>query len=326
MNDITTTTAGAVVRNIDVITAEIQFYKNQAGEAILEIGHRLIEAKEQLQHGEWLNWLQDSVEFSEATAQRFMRIAREYTNPSPVTDLGIAKAVVLLALPPEDREEFLEENPVESMSKRELEQAVREKREALEAKAAAEAQAEKQRLELEAAENLAAEAEAEAQRAKAEKEELERELEQLRNKELELAPEQDQQTLEIIRKQAAAEAKKEAEEKLRAKIEKAAAGKAAAETDLQQAKTELERVKAIHEKEQADLAGKVKKLESQLIAANSTTMTVFKTHFDGVQISINKMLGLIREESDGEIRGKLTAAMAALCRTVLESEEITNEQ
>ena len=81
-------TAGTpVARDIGVITAEILLYKRQAGVSILEIGRRLNEAKAQLSHGEWLPWLEHQVEFSEASAQRFMRLAREYPNPSPVTDL-----------------------------------------------------------------------------------------------------------------------------------------------------------------------------------------------------------------------------------------------
>lgn len=58
--------------------------------------------------GEWLPWPEEKVEFLEATAQRFMRLAREYTNPSLVTDLGVSKALVLLALPASERDEFWE--------------------------------------------------------------------------------------------------------------------------------------------------------------------------------------------------------------------------
>lgn len=75
-------------RSIEVITAEIWLYKQQAGAAILEIGRRLIEAKAQLSHGDWLPWLEEKVEFSEVTAQRFMRLAREYENPSLVSHLA----------------------------------------------------------------------------------------------------------------------------------------------------------------------------------------------------------------------------------------------
>lgn len=54
-------------------------------------------------------WLAEKVDFSEATAQRFMRLAKEYSNPSPVADLGVSKALVLLALPDFERDEFVSE-------------------------------------------------------------------------------------------------------------------------------------------------------------------------------------------------------------------------
>lgn len=123
-------------RGIETITEEIIFYKNVGGQAVLEIGKRLIEAKAQLKHGEWLPWLSEKVEFSEASAQRFMQLAREYENPALVRDLGASKALVLLALPASERENFAqekhvvngEEKSVSEMSKRELEEAIRQRK------------------------------------------------------------------------------------------------------------------------------------------------------------------------------------------------------
>ena len=66
-------------RDLDVITQEIVFYKRQAGSALLEIGNRLNEAKDQLEHGKWLDWLREKVDISERSAQNFMRLAREYS-------------------------------------------------------------------------------------------------------------------------------------------------------------------------------------------------------------------------------------------------------
>lgn len=123
-------------RTIETITAEIEQLKARGGEVIIEIGKRLIEAKEQLPHGEWAAWLADRVEFSERTAQEFMKIAREWSNPRTLADLGKSKALKLLLLPPAERDEFLEAHDVPNMSTRELEQAIRERDEA---KAAAEA-------------------------------------------------------------------------------------------------------------------------------------------------------------------------------------------
>ena len=67
----------AAVRDIGIITTEILRLKQDAGNAILSIGQRLIEAKAMLPHGEWLPWLTEQVEFSERTARNFMRLARE---------------------------------------------------------------------------------------------------------------------------------------------------------------------------------------------------------------------------------------------------------
>ncbi len=122
-------------RPIEIITNEIIFYKQMAGSAIVEIGQRLMEAKQQLAHGEWLPWLEDKVQFSEASAQRFMRLAKEYSNPSALTDLGVSKALSLLALPVAEREEFAaekhevngEEKSIDEMTTRELEQAIKER-------------------------------------------------------------------------------------------------------------------------------------------------------------------------------------------------------
>lgn len=120
-------------RTIETITDEILRLKTDAGNAIIGIGQRLIEAKELLSHGEWLPWLTEQAEFSERTAQDFMRLAREWSNPQTLADLGKAKALKLLLLPPAEREEFMEAHDVPNMSTRELEQALRERDEAVEA-------------------------------------------------------------------------------------------------------------------------------------------------------------------------------------------------
>ena len=49
--------APAEERDIETITGEIIQLKQDAGNAILGIGQRLIEAKAMLSHGEWLPWL-----------------------------------------------------------------------------------------------------------------------------------------------------------------------------------------------------------------------------------------------------------------------------
>lgn len=153
-------------RGIETITEEIIFYKNVGGQAVIEIGRRLTEAKAQLKHGEWLPWLREKVEFSETSAQNFMRIAREYGNTHLVGDFGASKALVLLALPASERENFAqekhlvngEEKSVSEMSKRELKEAIRQRK-------LAELKAAETARELDRQKEATAEAEAAAEKA-----------------------------------------------------------------------------------------------------------------------------------------------------------------
>lgn len=106
------------------------FYKQQTAQNIIEIGKRLIKAKEQLAHGEWGKWLEEKVEFKSTTASKYMRVAREFSNFQTCENLTQSKIFTLLELPSEDREEFLEENPVEDMTTRELMEAIKAKKQA----------------------------------------------------------------------------------------------------------------------------------------------------------------------------------------------------
>ena len=127
------------LRTIDTITAEINYYKQQTAQNIIEIGRRLIEAKQKLPHGQWTNWLRDTVEFSQQTATNFMNIAMQYSNSQPVGNLSYTKLVALLQVPDAEREDFLakkhvvngEEKTVDEMSKREFEAVVKERNKAV---------------------------------------------------------------------------------------------------------------------------------------------------------------------------------------------------
>lgn len=61
-----------------------------------EAGKLLIEAKQQVRHGEWMPWLKANVAFSERTAQGYMRVAR---NTKRVADLPLREALKTLAEP-----------------------------------------------------------------------------------------------------------------------------------------------------------------------------------------------------------------------------------
>ncbi|WP_144251287.1 DUF3102 domain-containing protein, partial [Mycobacterium tuberculosis] len=74
------------------------------------IGGKLIEAKELVTHGEWGTWLQNNVNYSQSTANNFMRVATEYSDSQVFANLSYSQAVALLAVPSEEREQFVADN------------------------------------------------------------------------------------------------------------------------------------------------------------------------------------------------------------------------
>jgi len=131
-----------IERTPQIIAAEINKIKQQTCKIMLsnamEIGKRLKEAKDLLAHGEWGNWLVESVSYSQRTANRLMQLFEEYgdklfaagndnrSNSSAQTNLTYYQAVILLGLPENEREEFILQHDVEAMTTRELNQALKE--------------------------------------------------------------------------------------------------------------------------------------------------------------------------------------------------------
>lgn len=128
-----------VNRTPEVIAAEINSIKEQTRKVVLynsiEIGRKLVEAKELVPHGEWGNWLEEEVDYSKSTANNLMKIFEEYgsTQITLLDDnlksqafgnLNYSQAVLLLGLPSDDREKFVEDNKVDEMSTRELKKAI----------------------------------------------------------------------------------------------------------------------------------------------------------------------------------------------------------
>jgi len=138
---------------LEQLTTEILIYKQQTAQNIIEIGRRLIHAKEVLPHGAWGKWLEERVEFSQEQARRLMRVANECSNSTAMLNLPSTKVFALLDVPTEEREQFIQEphqlptgetKTVDEMTTRELQETIRAWKAA--EKAAAEAQAEKERL------------------------------------------------------------------------------------------------------------------------------------------------------------------------------------
>ena len=134
MSGLTTRTPGLIAAEINKIkedTKRILIYNS------IEIGRKLTEAKELVPHGEWGNWLKTEVDYSKSTANNLMKIFQEYgadqisllgenLKSQTFGNLNYSQATLLLGVPAEEREKFVEENTVEEMSARELKKAIEE--------------------------------------------------------------------------------------------------------------------------------------------------------------------------------------------------------
>lgn len=301
-------------RDIDVITEEINFYKQQAGMAILEIGKRLVEAKEQLSHGEWLPWLEKKVEFSERSAQQYIRLWREYGKSATVADLGVRKALVLLALPDTERDSFAgEKHEVNGKEKTAAEMTVKELEKAVAERNAAREEAEKAKADLFAAR-------AAARDARSHVEELQGQLEELKNRPTEVAIEQRDATEEQLaaarREVEKAAARRMAE--LEDALEKARSDAAAAEERKEAAEAELR--DAERERDSALDAAQGYKAEAEAAhkmaaVASSEGMTKFKVVFDQTVENVNTLAVLLQALPDSQ-QEKLRRALLALADQV----------
>lgn len=128
-------------RSLATVTAEIRAYQDAARRMAvqysIEIGRRLIEAKEMVGHGEWGAYLREELGFSQSTANNHMAMFRAYAADQMRLDgdnlknqafgnLTYTQALALLALPSEEeREAFVESHDMAGLSTRELREELR---------------------------------------------------------------------------------------------------------------------------------------------------------------------------------------------------------
>lgn len=299
-------------RTIEVITDEILDAQRRGGQAVLDIGRGLLEAKSMLPHGEWLPWLNTRIGYSEKTAQNFMRLAREFSNPQALADLGATKALALLALPADEREQFVQEHNVVDMTTRQLEQAIRERDEAR--KAAEDARADaltaeqaraKMEADMAAARNLLESARADADSAGSRARALEEKLRMLQEQPVEVAVQTvaDPEAIEKARAEAAAE--------MQAKLDKAREAKKRAEDRLKLAEDALEQARLQLEAQA--------RAEKKAALGADKDVAQFEVLFGQTQELANKMRGMLlkaRGREDPSAAQGMEKALRALADAI----------
>ena len=320
-------------RDIEMVTSDIHYAQRQGARQLLsnliEIGRLLVEAKSMMPHGEWGKYLEERVNYSQSTANNYMKLYQEYgdnqesffnsfSNSQVFGNLTYTQAIALLALPAEERQEFAEQNDVESMSTRQLEQAIRERNEERAARERAEELAEKAKQDLLAQEkataaekdnvarlrDLQVKAKGEANAANEKVEKLQKQLDKAKANEkaakealvkAQENPEIPESVMESLRQQVAADAAKQATEDLQKQLDAANKAKETAERNAEQAAQKL--------------AAAQKQLQ-----LSSPEAAVFKTIFTQVQEDFNRLQGALLkvQQVDPELADKLRRAVKTM--------------
>lgn len=131
---ITPTTENTVATpdsSLDLLTLEIKFHLNQMGFHVIEVGKRLIQAKELVPHGDWKIWLKDNFNLGYQTAAKFMQVANRFGKSRIDTTFGSTQLIALLSLPEGDEEKFIEQKaaegkPVEDMTIKNLRDEIKQ--------------------------------------------------------------------------------------------------------------------------------------------------------------------------------------------------------
>lgn len=332
MNELT------VKRELHVVENEIISLRNQAQQQALmyavEIGRRLTEAKELVPHGGWAEWLEKKVEFKQRTANNFMRIFEEYgngqmslfgnsSNSQALANLNYTQLIALLALPGEERESFAEENDVEKMTTRELEKAVKERKEALERAEAAEKKAELYEIEKAKAERSERMAVASNEKADSLQRELSKANEQLEK--AKAAEKKAKDNLKNLKENPTVP--QEVIDKANAEAEAAAAEKSAKALEEKTAELNEKLRSAEEAKQAAELAAeqareRTAELEKKLKMHNPN-VEKFKRMFEQAQNDVFKLFEIIKEvkAENTELAEKFTAATLAFLNKYVSEEK-----
>lgn len=300
----------------EILAGEINTIKIQTVNIVLqasiEIGKRLIEAKELIGHGNWMNWLKESVDFSERKANQLMQIYKVYgpkqanmwiTNELEseagcgFEKLNYSQVVALLAIKDEDeRKEFVETHDIENMSKRELEKAIKERDQAIIDK-------EKMQKELESAEKAKQELE---DKKKKSDEKVAKSLEKINKL---------KQELETAKQEQSSERAEELEQKLQESEEELKKIKEQLNQPVTIEQVTIEKIPEATEKELQDLRNQLEAMKNDKTATKQEQAVLkYRMYFENIKTDFNNLFATLAEIQDLETKDKFTQATNKLIK------------
>lgn len=317
-----------VMRDIEIITTEIKTIEAQVAKAaiygFIEIGKRLMEAKEMVGHGGWGKYLEEKVRYSQQWATNLMNLYREYgsaqeslfenfANSQSFGKIDVTKHILLLGVPAEERQAFAEEHDAENLTVKQLQAAIRERDAATERMNEEIARADKAR---EKAANLQNQLEITGDQLTAQKakvKELQDQAEAAAKNEADATAKVDKLQKQLAKakegektaKEALQKAKEHPEipetmmEEMRQQVAADAAQQATAEIKKQLEAAQITAAEAESRREEAE--GRLAEAEKKAKAADGNIALV-KAYSEGVVDQFNKMLGAIKlvEQADPE--------------------------
>ena len=321
-------------KSTEQLTAEANTFYRQAEQLagmsammLAETGRRLAEVKNRIPHGEFKKWCEENLEFSYRKAARTMQLAEKmddenslFSKAPTLATIGISRVWALLAAPEEVAAEVVENNDVESMKVRELQDElakVKAEKEAAEHKAEISDRSNDDiRKELASMQRKLSDAVSEEEYANMQESYEERskilnqELSQVKADSAELQAKLNK-AKEDLKKQKAKQ--KELEAAKDEEVKKAIEGKTA-EIEEQAAARARESSQELLDRTQrqvGDLQEYIAKLEAEKAKLSNTSLMQFKVYVDQLQDTYFKICDIITEENlhDEATGAKMQAAL-----------------
>lgn len=136
MTELTNTTETNLA-TLERVTAEARILRMSININMFHLARVLVEAKAVVPHGEWLAWIRENADVSEKTAEDMMAAYRRFKDNPQIQALAPSKTFKLLALPAGAEDAFMEQNDVQNMTVRQIQEAVKKARAEEQAKAQA---------------------------------------------------------------------------------------------------------------------------------------------------------------------------------------------